>query len=318
MKHRPNLFLVGAMKSGTTYLSGLLGANPDIFMCHPEEPSYFVPARTLRRIWPYMWEQGFWRCEENYLSLFSEARNVRWVAEASTNYTKVPLVQGVPKRIAAFSPEARIIYVMRDPVKRTISHYWHMVRYKTEHRSLAKAVQQESQYLDVSNYAKQLSLYLAQFGEERVYALTFEELTRGPEIALRKLYDWLEVDSSQTPSRVHEPKHVTPAEVEQARGLGLLQKLRGSRSWSTVSRHVPRTFRRLTAQRATRPIRRDSVDEAEAIVYLRSIQRSQVATLSQMLNRSFSEWTTLFDEPDNEIKDSVNVASSEQTSAVAS
>ena len=41
-KPRPNFFIIGAMKSGTTSLHSYLNDHPDIFMCHPKEPSYFV------------------------------------------------------------------------------------------------------------------------------------------------------------------------------------------------------------------------------------------------------------------------------------
>ena len=55
---RPNLFCIGAMKSGTTYLTGLLAAHPEIFICSPREPCYFqLPGNPdeLRRVWPHAW-----------------------------------------------------------------------------------------------------------------------------------------------------------------------------------------------------------------------------------------------------------------------
>src|SRR5580698_312787 len=72
---KPNLFVIGAMKSGTTYLSKLLGAHPSIFICSPEEPSYFVDPEQLRAVWPAAWDLGFWRSEERYLRLFRNAGN---------------------------------------------------------------------------------------------------------------------------------------------------------------------------------------------------------------------------------------------------
>ena len=47
---KPNLFLIGAMKSGTTYLNKLLGVHPCIFMCTPEEPTYFVDSSQLKKL----------------------------------------------------------------------------------------------------------------------------------------------------------------------------------------------------------------------------------------------------------------------------
>ena len=70
---KPNLFLIGAMKAGTHYVRKLLKAHPDIFMCEPDEPSYFVDPQDLRRIYPEMWQRRLWRSEERYLELFRPA-----------------------------------------------------------------------------------------------------------------------------------------------------------------------------------------------------------------------------------------------------
>ncbi len=91
---RPNLFLIGAMKAGTTYLRKLLNAHPDIFMCEPDEPSYFVDPRQLRRLYPEMWERGLWRSEDRYLELFRPGGNAAILGEASTSYTKLPIAPG--------------------------------------------------------------------------------------------------------------------------------------------------------------------------------------------------------------------------------
>src|SRR5579872_3450358 len=124
------------MKSGTTYLSDLLGAHPAIFMSTPKEPCHFVDGRMLRRVWPYMWKRGYWRSTDRYLDLFAGAAAKPVVGEASTIYSYAPLISGVPQRILAFNPQARFLYIMRDPVDRSIRHYWHRVRFWGERRAL--------------------------------------------------------------------------------------------------------------------------------------------------------------------------------------
>src|ERR1700692_1091399 len=80
---RPNLFLTWAMKWGAIYLNKLLGAHAVIFMCSPEEPSYFMDPKQLRTLWPETWDQGFWGSEEKYLRLFHAAGNAVLLDETS-------------------------------------------------------------------------------------------------------------------------------------------------------------------------------------------------------------------------------------------
>jgi Sulfotransferase family len=292
---RPNLFLIGAMKSGSTYLSKLLGAHPAIFMCSPEEPSYFVDPKQLRTLWPEVWHRGFWRSEQHYLRLFRTCGDAVVLGEASTNYTKRPLISGVPERIRSFNPEARFIYVMRDPIERTISHYWHMVSYHAERRPILEAIKAEPQYLDVSHYAMQLTPYFEQFGSDRVAVLSFEQLTRAPVATMRWLYDWLGVDGAMADvSGFDQAENVTPEVLRMATWHGALHYLRQTLPFRIVIPHLPRVIREAAVQLATRQVHRRTVDMSDAIDYLRPIQRLQTEALVCLLGREFPEWTTLY------------------------
>jgi Sulfotransferase family len=293
---KPDLFVVGAMKSGTTYLNKLLGSHPAIFMCSPEEPSYFVEPAQLRKLWPEAWDLGYWRSEEHYLRLFRAAKDATVTGEASTSYSKLPLVTGVPERIRSFNPNAHILYLMRDPVERTISHYWHMVRYHAEHRPMLEAIRADPQYIDVSHYAMQLRPYLDQFGAGRIMTLTFEHLTRAPVEAMRIVYDWLGVSSTGVDiSGVTDAENVTPEVVRVAAFHGVLQKLRQSGPLRRLTPHLPRLIREKAIRLTTTEVRRRAVDTSEVIRFLQPIQRRQTETLVRLVGREFPEWVTLYD-----------------------
>ncbi len=108
----PRLYLIGAQKAGTTTLAFLLDQHPDIALSDPKEPGYFVDPDAKGLEW--------------YRGCFP-AKLPAMLLDASTGYTMMAAQSGaddsVPLRIKAAAPDARFIYVLRDPVDRTISAY---------------------------------------------------------------------------------------------------------------------------------------------------------------------------------------------------
>lgn len=281
------------MKSGTTHLSALLGDHPAIFMSSPKEPCHFVDGNTLRTAWPYMWQRGFWRSIDLYLSLFAGAGAAQVVGEASTVYSHAPLFGGVPERILAFNPDARFVYVMRDPVERSISHYWHRWRWWGERRPILAAIRSEPLYIDVSHYAAQLKEYLKHVGRERIYVLTHEALIADPANQLSRLYAWLKVDPSFRPDRLGVPFNKRPEVVYQPRGYGLLDRLRRSALYGRLAPYIPESARHFGYGLALRGMRPADVPLGAVQDYLRARQLPQTEELRALLRRDFPEWTTL-------------------------
>lgn len=296
----PGLFVIGAMKSGTNYLRKLLGRHPSIFMTEVDEPSYFVDPDELKAIWPEMWARGYWRDERNYLQLFASAGDAAILGETSTNYTKIPLVSGVAERLHMFNPDARLIYLLRDPVERAVSHYWHMVRYHSECRSIAAAIRQDPQYVAVSHYAMQLAPFRERFGDDRIMVLTHESLVRDPLTTAETLYRWLGLDPACVDvAGFKDPEHVTPEAFRMPIWNGLPRKLWQSSSVRHISKHLPRRLQTQLREATNRYVCRQAVDLTEVTEFLRSIQRRQVDQLSEILNRGFPEWTTLHGRSDS-------------------
>lgn len=291
----PNLFLIGAMKSGTTTLHELLARHPELAMSEPKEPCWFVPPALLETHWPEMWRKEFWKSEAAYLALFPDKPRARYRGESSTDYAKRPRIDGVAERIAACSPDARFVYIMRDPVERTISHYWHMVELRGEQRSPLEAIRCEPHYTEVSHYDFQLAPYLDRFGADRVHVLTFEELKRDPQSAVRGVFAWLGVETEFVPDALGAAHNVTPDEVRQKRvGTGPLDRLRHSRLWDAVGPRVPSTLRRVGVALVEKKIQRREVPIQQVVDYLRPLQQAQTRDLQRRLGRSFDEWKTLW------------------------
>jgi Sulfotransferase family len=282
---RPNLFIVGAMKSGTTSLHSYLGAHPEIFMSAEKEPEYFAKESV--------WSRG----EDWYLSLFSEAKDHTIVGESSTTYARLPHFQGVAERIAKFNPDARFVYIMRDPVERSISQYWFRVRFCGERRDMLAAVREDARYIDVGNYALQLQPYFELFGSQRVATLTFEELASQPINAVQRLFAWLGVDPSVVPANCSERENVTPGEIVLTKNSGI-EGLARSRAVRKLKSLFPSAVISVVNRWSGRYeyIDRNSTTCDQVVDFLRPIQRDQIRALVALLGREFPEWRTLYSE----------------------
>jgi hypothetical protein len=187
----PTFFIIGAPKTGTTSLHSYLDSHPEVQMSANKEPRYFAgpengiphfPGRVVDR--------------EAYEALFDPAFAVR--GEASTDYAIHPRRTGVPERIAELVPEAKFIYVVRDPIERTISHYRMRVAVLGERRSLEEALHDftdvSSPYVWPSLYASQLELYVRHFPHERVLVVDQADLLVDRRESLREMFAFLGVE----------------------------------------------------------------------------------------------------------------------------
>lgn len=288
---RPNLFIIGAMKSGTTSLHEYLSVHPDIFMSDPKEPGHFAKEMT------YYPKDPEW-----YLGLFAGAGDARVIGESSTHYTKLPLYPGVAERILEFAPDARFVYLMRDPIRRAISHYWHAVRKFDETRPILRAIREDPQYLAFSDYRMQLAPYFRLFGRERVYVETFEALVADPRRVVREVLGWLGVSPEFTPEAFAK-ENAMPEEFLKSRGSGLVNRLRHNPVWSRLSPLVPKGMRELaTRTLAVERVRPAPDADGPVVEYLRPRMAEQVAELGAWLGREFPEWTTVHGAPAPELR----------------
>jgi hypothetical protein len=289
----PNLFIIGSMKSGTTFLHDILASHPDIHMAKIKEPCFFVNCDQLRELNQRLWKQGYCGNEEAYLRLFDAPKNCIYAGEASAYYTHMPLVSGVADQIRRFNPNARLLYIIRDPVERTISHYWHRVIYDGESRSIEQAIMEESQYRDVSHYIMQLAPFYTRFDPRQIAVYTLEELVNNYEETVASIFRWLEV----RPLRVQpeRSRNKTPELVKQRvqSWNAIVRVVKKNRFNRALIETVPFTVKERVHQVFTRSVDRRKVDIEAVARWLRPVQREQTRELSALLSRDFKEWKTL-------------------------
>lgn len=179
----PNLFLIGAAKSGTSSLHHYLDQHPAVSMSTDKEPHIFAQAN---------WREHLTR----YGDLLDAGAPVR--GDGSTNYAKYPTFGDVAARIAETVPGARIIYVVREPIGRTVAHYVENVSAGLESRPMLEALQDfddpRNTYVWTSRYATQIEQYLEHYPRERVLVLDQEDLLSRRAETMRKVFAFLGVD----------------------------------------------------------------------------------------------------------------------------
>lgn len=241
----PNFIVIGGMKCGTTALWRYLRDHPHIY----------VPA--IRKNLEFFTPEGSTaRTVDWYAACFADApATARAVGEISTEYTKHPYIPGVPARMAAVVPEARLVYLVRDPIERIVSHYLHQLNAAKETRPFPAAVSEgpDNRYLAYSRYHEQIERFLPHYPPERILVLTSEELRADPATTLTCLCDFLDIDSDHTPIA----PVVTHTRAEKRRwnllGRAIRRAPRGYHRYRYYLSRLPAPFRRLADAATGRP-----------------------------------------------------------------
>jgi hypothetical protein len=183
----PTFFVIGAAKAGTTSLHEYLARHPEIAMTSNKEPMCFHPPDWITRL-------------ERYTRLYDRPAPVR--GESSTAYAAFPWAPDVPDRVRATVPDARIVYLVRDPIERALSHYaqhvWDRPRVRPFDELMDDLEHPVNSTVWCSRYATQIERWLERFGDERVLVLDQRDLMRERAATLRRVLTFLEVDPDFT------------------------------------------------------------------------------------------------------------------------
>ena len=249
----PDFIIIGAAKAATTSLHAILDQHDAIFMPKIKEPEFF--ARDD------LYEQGI----DGYQAKFSAARPNQIIGEASTIYSMCPLFPKAPTRIKKHIPNAKIIYIMREPVKRAYSFYVQLIKtYQnatgdfninrtfedmilpdrhTIAASRDKVLPAPNAHLpDVpelclaaSDYAQQIEAYFAHFSRDQFLFLKFEDFIKDQQTVVRQITNFLGVAPIQNevfdqPESVQNITEFHFAGKSEVRGIEQV-KARAGRAW---------------------------------------------------------------------------------------
>ena len=203
VRMRPSVFVVGAQKAGTTSLHALMNDHPGMRAPLVKEVHYFDLAAHRSKAW-----------YEAHFPVAATADNGPALAFDTTPYYLFH--PQAASRIARYDPEARIVVLLRDPVQRAWSHYWHEWRRGFETLEPMDAFSQEAvrladphmrvgetsreifahqhySYCARSEYDRQLERWFVCFPPTNILILRSESLFEAPEATLARLADFLEI-----------------------------------------------------------------------------------------------------------------------------
>ncbi len=194
---KPNLFILGAAKSGTTSLHDILSSHNEIFMSAIKEPTFFCDDFQVINN------------EPEYYQLFKEVNNEKYIGESSHAYLSNPTSAS---KLKFHFPNAKFILILRNPADRAYSLYMHMKRHHYERTSsFEKALAIERtrmndhfrknnpqyfynfMYFNSGKYGEQIKRYLDIFDKNQFLFLTYDELKSNRKSLLLKITKFLNV-----------------------------------------------------------------------------------------------------------------------------
>jgi Sulfotransferase domain len=277
----PNLIIIGGLKCGTTSIHHYLGLHPEIQMSKPKELNFFVEELN--------WDLGL----DWYASRFDDRFKVR--GESSPHYTNLPRYEGVVDRIKTNCPDAKLIYMVRDPIKRILSHWVHATGAGYETRDLVPVLSDpNTQYVNRSRYWMQLQPYLEQFDHGQIEVIAQEELQRDRDGTMRKAFAYAGVDETFTSEQFDREWEKSAAKSsDKYQFMEKLIKLPGFRSFDRNFDRLPERMRWIVEKVVHDPDQPPAPKPelpADLFETLRGRFAEEVAELQKFAGREFVGW----------------------------
>ncbi len=268
--------VIGAMRAGTTSIQHTLRGIRKISLPTMKETDFFMPQNMEARGMDW------------YRNLFDQNAPLR--GEISPNYSNRAAFPRVPNMLHQAAPDAKIIYVVRDPVKRAVSQFKHGIAMKIFEPEDNFLSSEEGKYLiAASRYAWQLEAWTQLYPAEQILVLDFHDLKTQPQVFYRELLDFIGLPD-EAPDPDLEPKNTSqelsriPAWWIRLRTTWLGEAIRNTLPNTTASR-IKRTITGLMKPTRQADIPRHfERDIADAL-------GNDVARFRQMVGKPFEHWS---------------------------
>ena len=205
---KPDFIIAGAMKSGTTSLHYILKQHSEVFIPDGEVQLFSVDDieqnpvffRHLGNAWTNQsYDRFFNQYVDWHRSLYDKAQTHHVLGEDAPSYLSS---KKAIDRIKTHVPNVKIIVLLRDPVARVYSHYWHWVRTYRAIYSLEDTIHfQHGNLLQRSFYEDQLRYISKELPDAQVHVEIFEEFINNQRAAISRILEFLELESEDLLSK---------------------------------------------------------------------------------------------------------------------
>lgn len=293
---KPNFFIVGAPKCGTTSLYYYLKQHPDIFMPVNKEPHCFCPDLKIASDWIV---DG-----TRYLNLFQNAGEASRIGEASTWYL---YSKESAKLIKEFAPDAKIIIMLRNPIDMINSLHLELINQGNEDvLNLEEAIKLEPErllgrslpaktrvpycliYTDIARFKPQIERYWHYFGRDAVKIIIFDDFKSDVLKVYKDVLSFLDVNVNFEPDLKPQRTSRPLSSVDL-----YLKRFSSQNKWfSRRVRELPEPVRNFYRQiaKSLGPRLRNKEMDSEIRVLLEEKLASEITQLSELLNRELTFW----------------------------
>ena len=166
---KPDFIVIGAMKCGTSTLPSNSTLQRGVFMTTPKEPNFFSN------------DEVFAQGPDWYAGLFEGAAPGDLKGEASTHYTKLPTYPQTVARMQAALPSLRLVYMIRNPMVRAVSHYIHEWSEGRLGEDAAAAFASCPEIVDYGRYGMQIAPFVEAYGRAAIHLTSLEQIKADPQ-----------------------------------------------------------------------------------------------------------------------------------------
>lgn len=188
----PDFLVIGGMKCATTTLHQDLSQHPQI-ECGTKELNALTASQLKASA-----ESAIDVARAVYQRNYKSATEGQMLGDISTSYTMLPTHPGIPElALELAGKHLKIIYVVREPIERIVSHHRYMASYVGEGRmgeDINVAVMTHPELLDYSRYALQIKPWIETFGLENICIIRFEDYVAQRAKVIARLCSFLGVE----------------------------------------------------------------------------------------------------------------------------